>query len=123
MKKFLAIFLLTMISTVIIFVVTSFSLYLYYPLELKTYDLRVLLRTRTYEHDKIVIVDIDDYSIKKLGRFHNWPRYYYASVINYLNTEKAKVIGMDILFPEADSLTHSLIALYQKKKHEWLEND
>lgn len=116
MKKFFIPLLLGLSCGLFIFAVTSIFLYLYYPLELKTYDLRVLLRTRRHPHDEIVIVDIDDHSIEKLGRFRNWPRWYYASVISYLSSQNASIIGIDMLLPEPDTLSKDLIAIYQDKK-------
>ena len=101
---------------IVIFAITSIFLYLYYPLELKTYDLRILLKTKRHAHDDIVIVDIDDHSIEKLGRFRNWPRWYYASVITYLSEQKVNIIGVDMLLPAPDTLSRDLIAIYQDKK-------
>jgi len=45
--------------------------------------------------DDIVIVSIDDDSIKELGLLP-WPRSYYAEVINQIN--QSSVIGIDIIF-------------------------
>lgn len=52
--------------------------------------------------EDIVIVDIDNRSLNKLGRFHQWPREYYADIISYLSESGALVIGFDILFMERD---------------------
>lgn len=54
--------------------------------------------------EEIVIVDIDEKSLKELGRFGEWPRSYYAKVIDYINTDGAKVIGFDILFSEESKI-------------------
>lgn len=116
MKKLFISLLLGIACGLAIFTVTSIFLYLYYPLELKTYDLRVLLKTKKQPHDDIVIIDIDDPSIEKLGRFRNWPRWYYASVIAYLAEQNAEIIGIDMLLPEPDVLSKELISIYQDKK-------
>ncbi|MCK4574945.1 adenylate/guanylate cyclase domain-containing protein [candidate division WOR-3 bacterium] len=116
MKKTLMTFVLALCCGFFIYIFTSTFLYLYFPFELKTYDLRIFLKTKKFSSHNIVIIDIDDYSIKKLGRFRNWPRLYYASVIDYLAREKVKIMGIDILLPEADSLSRSLINIYQEKK-------
>ncbi len=108
--------LLGALCGIIVFIITSIFIYLYYPLELKSYDLRVLLRSKKYSSEKIVIIDIDDYSIEKLGRFRNWPRWYYASIIDYLAKENVKLIGIDMLFPQPDTLPDFLIQIYQEKK-------
>ena len=118
MKKFGIPLVLGISCGLVIFAITSIFLYLYYPLELKTYDLRVLLRTKRQAHDDIIIVDIDDHSIEKLGRFRNWPRWYYASVISYLSEQEVKIIGVDMLLPKPDTLSKDLISIYQDKKEE-----
>ncbi|MDZ7337238.1 MAG: adenylate/guanylate cyclase domain-containing protein [candidate division KSB1 bacterium] len=50
--------------------------------------------------EDIVIVDIDDRSLEKLGPFNQWPRTYHAKVIDYLTSGKALAIGFDVLFME-----------------------
>jgi adenylate cyclase len=116
MKKVFIPLILGLSCGIIIFVITSIFLYLYFPLELKTYDLRVLLKTTKHPHDDIVIIDIDDHSIEKLGRFRNWPRWYYAAVVSYLSEQDARIIGVDMLFPEPDTISQDLIAIYEDKK-------
>ncbi len=51
--------------------------------------------------ENIVIVAIDDTSIKKLGRWP-WSRAIHARMINRLSTIGVEAIGMDILFLEPD---------------------
>jgi len=46
--------------------------------------------------DEIIIVEIDDTTLQKLGPRSSWPREYYAKVIENLNW--SKVIGIDIIF-------------------------
>lgn len=53
--------------------------------------------------DDIIIVEIDERSIGKLGRFQQWPRSYYAQLIENITAGKPAVIGMDILFLENDA--------------------
>jgi len=55
--------------------------------------------------DDIVIVDIDDASIKALGRVQLWPRLYEAEVIKYLSSSGAKNILLDALYTEPDTLS------------------
>jgi len=52
--------------------------------------------------EDIIIVDIDEKSLERLGRYQNWPRVYFAEVINYL--DNARVVGLDIFFAEPDTL-------------------
>ncbi|TES94496.1 MAG: adenylate/guanylate cyclase domain-containing protein [Candidatus Cloacimonadota bacterium] len=123
MKRIFTPLFLAIFCGLFIFIITSVFIYLYYPLELKTYDLRIFLRTKKLPFDNIVIVDIDDYSIQKLGRFRNWPRWYYASVVDYLTEEKVKMIGIDMLFVQPDTISHSLINIYQEKKEKEVKEE
>jgi adenylate cyclase len=71
-------------------------------LENLAYDLQ--LRTKIFVHKKlgespIVIVDIDDVSLEKEGRWP-WPRSKIAKLVTILQNEGAVVIAFDILFPE-----------------------
>ena len=49
---------------------------------------------------KIVIVTIDDNSLKELGKISLWPRSYYARLVDILAQSKARLIVFDILFSE-----------------------
>ena len=68
--------------------------------EAATYDWRTMLTARIPEKplEDIVIVDIDERSIQKLGKFHQWPRTYWARAIEYVCGGKPRLIGLDILF-------------------------
>ncbi|MCF0222376.1 MAG: CHASE2 domain-containing protein [Fibrobacter sp.] len=50
----------------------------------------------------IVIVDIDEPSLFKLGNYNEWDRSIHANVVNHLNEGGAAAIGFDILFKNAD---------------------
>lgn len=50
--------------------------------------------------EDLVIVDIDQRSLDKLGLYAQWPRSYHARVIDYLREQGASAIGFDILFME-----------------------
>ncbi|MEW6679739.1 MAG: adenylate/guanylate cyclase domain-containing protein [bacterium] len=50
--------------------------------------------------EDVVVIDIDNDSLRHLGRWQNWPRKYYAEVIDYATKDGAKAIGFDIFFPE-----------------------
>jgi adenylate cyclase len=51
--------------------------------------------------DRIVIVDIDNTSLRRLGtQWRLWPRRYFAEVIGALNRDGADLIFLDILFTE-----------------------
>ncbi|MGH9521271.1 MAG: CHASE2 domain-containing protein, partial [Terriglobales bacterium] len=67
----------------------------------KLYDMRAKLRAGAKTADNVVLVGIDDDSIKSIGRWP-WPRSYMAEMVNQLSTDQAKVIGLDVLFSNAE---------------------
>jgi len=69
-------------------------------LEYKAYDVASHFRDKA-PASNVVIVEIDDDSIAGMGRWP-WPRGYIAQMINMLQSYEARVIGVDILFPEKD---------------------
>lgn len=94
---------------------------LFTMLENKTYDLRYQLRVEEsgqQDIDQVVIVEIDDESLAKLGRFQNWPRLYHAKVADYLASGGASAVAFDIFFVESDSLMPDVIQLFEESKAE-----
>jgi adenylate cyclase len=78
--------------------------------EAKTLDLRYPFRLDALKAQRqdaniedIIIVDIDNRSLEKLGRFQQWPRSYHARVIDYLRAGGASCIAFDMLFIERDA--------------------
>jgi len=69
--------------------------------ESRTIDYRFLMRGAVAPSDKIVIVTVDEDSIKALGRWP-WPRSAHAKLVDYLTGAGAKAIVFDILFSEPD---------------------
>ena len=70
-------------------------------MELKTYDLRFLMRGQKKPSNAVVMAVIDEKSLDKEGRWP-WPRSKIADLIDKLNKYGAKVIGFDIGFLEPD---------------------
>lgn len=68
-------------------------------LELKLYDVMMGLRGNPGSPSEIVIVDIDDDSIEKLGRWP-WPRYLLADGIRKINSGTPRVIGLNLILSE-----------------------
>jgi adenylate cyclase len=67
----------------------------------KLYDV-FLSRTPPVAHsDRILIVDIDDDSLREHGQWP-WPRYKIARMLDRLAEAGAAAIGIDIMFPEKD---------------------
>ena len=59
---------------------------------------------KTVRPEDILIIDVDDESIKELGRVNSWPRLYDAQVIEFLGACRPFVIGVDFLYTEPDTL-------------------
>lgn len=78
----------------------------FHTVELKTYDWRLshTADPSTARKD-IALVEIDEYSLRNLqqhaGRWP-WPRVVHASLIDYLNRGKPKLIVYDVLFADED---------------------
>ena len=70
-------------------------------LDLKLYDLMMGLRSEPDSPSNIVLVDIDDDSVEKLGRWP-WPRSLVAEGITKISVGKPRVIGLNILFSEPE---------------------
>jgi adenylate cyclase len=76
--------------------------------EMKLYDWRTRLTASGRGAESIVLVNIDDDSLKRMeplvGRWP-WPRLVHATLIDYLAAGGAKAVLYDVLFAEADRST------------------
>jgi adenylate cyclase len=82
------------------------------PLEevrLRTFDLFQVLRPRVQTTRPVVIVDIDEASLKELGQWP-WPRTVVADLITRLSQLGAVAIGFDIVFAEPDRMSPAVAA-------------
>jgi adenylate cyclase len=82
------------------------------PLEevrLRAFDLFQVLRPREQTARPVVIVDIDEASLKDIGQWP-WPRTVVADLVNRLNALGAVVIGFDVVFPEPDRMSPAVAA-------------
>ena len=70
-------------------------------IEAKLYDLRARLRPPAGVSQNIAIVEIDDASVAQLGRYP-WPRSRIAEALDVISEGGAKVIGLDILYPDPE---------------------
>jgi adenylate cyclase len=71
-------------------------------LELKSYDLRFKSRGTEKAGGEILIVKIDEESVRSIGRWP-WSREHWAKLIDTLTERGAKVIGIDAIFAEEES--------------------
>jgi len=77
-------------------------------LENQLTDLAFQARNKNQFHqkvspDEVVIIDVDEASILKLGRTQMWPRAFDAGVINYIASGNPKAIAIDFLYTESDA--------------------
>jgi len=94
------------------------SAYLFLPKEFQSLDNRVRdfyfnVRGPQKADNRVVIVDIDEKSIKELGQWP-WERDKFAQILRNLSLDGAGIIGLDIVFSEADKTSPSKFA---KKWH------
>jgi adenylate cyclase len=83
-------------------------------IELRSLDLRFAVRGARPHDDRIVIVDLDERTLQKLGSYPI-PRSAYARLIDRLHAEGARVIALDATFP-TPSNNSALAALDQLQK-------
>jgi adenylate cyclase len=91
------------------------SAYLFLPSHFQSLDNRVRdfyfkFRGPEKASDDIVIVDIDERSIKELGQWP-WERDKLAQILTNLASKQAGIIGLDIVFSEEDKTSPSKFAL------------
>ena len=91
------------------------SAYLFLPAHFQSLDNRVRdfyfkFRGPEKASDDIVIVDIDERSIKELGQWP-WERDKIAQILSNLTNKKAGIIGLDIVFSEEDKTSPAKFAL------------
>jgi adenylate cyclase len=107
---------------IILFVVMEFRPQIYMPLERFLYDKREFFEIDlTQERKEIIVLDIDEKSVKELGRYHDWPRYYFGKAINVVSAQRPYVIGLDVIFSVPDSLSDFAKNIYLNRIAENLE--
>ncbi|GAB4330605.1 MAG: adenylate/guanylate cyclase domain-containing protein [Calditrichia bacterium] len=89
----------------------------FFRLEAQTYDWRLKhgIEPPQGKIESVMIVDVDERSVKKMGSYHQWPRTYWARLIQNLSAGGARIIGTDFIFdpnrryPEEDEAFISAI--------------
>lgn len=77
-------------------------------LENKFYDYRMRENLdHTYKSKEIAVINIDDYSLSKLGVFP-LPRTVWADLLKKMKAFDAKVVAFDVMFPEKSPSTEKL---------------
>ncbi len=83
------------------------SIYIYFPQSLESLDNRIrdflfIVRGEEPQSGQVVIIDIDEKSLSKLGQWP-WSRNKVAQMLENLAVSEAAVIGFDIVFAEYDN--------------------
>jgi len=82
--------------------------------ELVLLDEMFRIRGEQKVKDNIVIIEIEDQSLKMLGKWP-WPRMHHADFLKMLSLARPKAVAFDILFPEADLEGDEALAMVAKE--------
>lgn len=93
-----------LIGFILIFLLSAAYLFTsryYTSIDNRLRDFMFLYRGAIPHHDNIVIVDIDEKSLKELGQWP-WSRNKLARILENIHEGDPKVIGLDVMFSEPD---------------------
>src|SRR5436190_8245681 len=76
-------------------------------LRVRTFDFFQVLRPRQQDIRPVVIVDIDEASLKAIGQWP-WPRTTVGDLVTQITQLGAVAIGFDIIFPEPDRMSPAI---------------
>ena len=76
-------------------------------LRVRTFDFFQVLRPRQQDIRPVVIVDIDEASLKAIGQWP-WPRTTVGDLITQITQLGAVAVGFDIIFPEPDRMSPAI---------------
>ncbi len=109
--------------------ITLFALFAYYTifigaretplsefidrLELASLDLRFQMRGQVPPDPRIAIVEIDQYAQEALGRWP-FPRAHFATLLDRLKEDGAKVVAFDVTFTQPDRSTEAIDTLRKR---------
>lgn len=102
MRKYLVFFLLSLVSSLAIFGIDSASLQFIENVDLKMKDMRLLIRGRVPTPSSVIIVAIDNKSVKEVGRWP-WSREVMGSLIKGMADYGVKVSALDVVFSETQN--------------------
>ena len=103
MRKYLVFFLLAFISSLVIFCLDFAPFDFINNVDLKMKDLRLLMRGKIKPRSPVVIVAIDNKSVKEVGRWP-WSREIIGDLIKGMADSGVKVTALDVVFSEPQSL-------------------
>src|SRR5271168_4293713 len=76
-------------------------------LRVRTFDLFQVLHPRQQTARPVVIVDIDEDSLKEIGQWP-WPRTILADLVTRITQAGAVTIGFDVIFAEPDRMSPAI---------------
>lgn len=94
--------LISLIVICFLIIVYNFETNLKKRIGFLNYDLYQNIFEEDFSTNKVVIVDIDEKSIEKIGQFP-WRRDVYSTILENLNSAEVSVIAFDIFFSEEDT--------------------
>jgi adenylate cyclase len=103
MRKHLIFFLLAFVSSLVIYCIDFASLPFIHNVDLKMKDGRLLLRGPIKPPSSVVIVAIDNKSVKEIGRWP-WSREKIGNLIKGMSEYGVKVAALDVVFSETQNL-------------------
>ncbi len=118
-KKLVRGLLAGVVTGILVWLVTQFIFdQFFFRIESQTYDwrLRRVVEPPPNPLEDIIIIDIDERSIQKLGSYFHWPREYWIKLVNYLSEANVTIVGTDVIFdpnprhPEEDQAFQQAIS-------------
>ena len=94
--------LLSLIVICFLIIIYNFETNLKKRISFLNYDLYQNIFEEDFSTNKVVIVDIDEKSIEKIGQFP-WRRDVYSIILENLNTAEVSAIAFDVFFSEEDT--------------------
>ena len=94
--------LLSLIVICFLIIIYNFETNLKKRISFLNYDLYQNIFEEDFSTNKVVIVDIDEKSIEKIGQFP-WRRDVYSTILENLNSAEVSTIAFDIFFSEEDT--------------------
>ena len=94
--------ILSLIAICFLIIVYNFETNLKKRIGFLNYDLYQNIFEEDFSTNKVIIVDIDEKSIEKIGQFP-WRRDVYSTILENLNTAEVSAIAFDIFFSEEDT--------------------
>ena len=94
--------LLSLIVICFLIIIYNFETNLKKRIGFLNYDLYQNIFEEDFSTNKVVIVDIDEKSIEKIGQFP-WRRDIYSTILENLNTAEVSAIAFDVFFSEEDT--------------------